>query len=189
MDEQHRGSNPGSSEASKRPLSASAQKESQKEHTQKTKVSAVMASVQQVALFGGTPAGPVHAPPVEARRYRQPPVLKTAVHRDRHPQKLPLSSLLCSTLRFTPLLLLVPPWFLHRSQIPARRRVLRDRLSQKKTLSNLLSSKLRNRPLLEKPPPWNPPRTKTNQKMCGQQTTTQSTAMAPLTRLLLGTVS
>ena len=66
MDEQHRGSNPGSSEASKRPLSASAQKESQKEHTQKTKVSEVVESVQQIALFGGTPAGPVHAPPVEA---------------------------------------------------------------------------------------------------------------------------
>ena len=32
MDEQHRDNNPGSSEASKRPLSASAQNESQKEH-------------------------------------------------------------------------------------------------------------------------------------------------------------
>ena len=63
MDEQHRGNNPGS-EASKRPLSASAQKESQKEYTQKTKVSAVLASVQQIALFGDTPAGSDHAPPI-----------------------------------------------------------------------------------------------------------------------------
>ena len=48
------------------PLSASAQKESQKEHAEKTKVSAAMASVQQIALCGGTSAGSVHAPPVEA---------------------------------------------------------------------------------------------------------------------------
>ena len=66
MDEQHWGSNPGSSEASKMPLSASAQKESQKEHAQKTKVSVAMASVEPQALFGGTPAGSDHAPPMEA---------------------------------------------------------------------------------------------------------------------------
>ena len=66
MDMQHRDSNPGRSEASKRPLSASAQKESQKEHAQKAKVSMSMASVEPQALFGGTPAGSVHAPPMEA---------------------------------------------------------------------------------------------------------------------------
>ena len=182
MDEQHRGSNPGSSEASKRPLSASAQKESQNEHAQKTKVSAAMASVEPQALFGGTPAGSVHAPPMEAALTTtsnekggplRPPV--------RHPKTIPLSSLLRSALRFTPLLLMVPPWFLHCSKIPPRR-VLRDRLRIPQNISNLLNSELRNRPLLEKVPPWNSPRKKTKQKMCGHQTTiTKSTAMAPLT--------
>ena len=66
MDAPHRDSNPGSVEVLKRPLSASAQKESQKEHTQKPKGSAVMASIEPQALFGGTPAGSEHAPPVEA---------------------------------------------------------------------------------------------------------------------------
>ena len=66
MDEQHWGSNPGSSEASKRPLSASAHKESQKEHAQKPKGTAVMASTQPQVLFGGKSAGSVHAPPLEA---------------------------------------------------------------------------------------------------------------------------
>ena len=66
MDEQHWGSNPGSPEASKRPLSASAHKESQKEHAQKPKGTAVMASIQPQVLFGGKPAGSVHAPPLEA---------------------------------------------------------------------------------------------------------------------------
>ena len=45
MDAPHWDSNPGSAEASKRALAASAGKETQKEHAQKTKVSAVMASV------------------------------------------------------------------------------------------------------------------------------------------------
>ena len=66
MDEQHWGSNPGSSEASKRPPSASAHKESQKEHAQKPKGTAVMASTQPQVLFGGKSAGSVHAPPLEA---------------------------------------------------------------------------------------------------------------------------
>ena len=66
MDEQHRDSNPGRSEASKRPLSASAQTESQKEHAQKTKVSMAMVSVEPQALFRGTPAGSVHVAPMEA---------------------------------------------------------------------------------------------------------------------------
>ena len=66
MDAPHRDSNPGGVEVQKRPLSASAQKESQKEHTQKPKGSVVMASVEPQVLFGGTPAGSEHAPPVEA---------------------------------------------------------------------------------------------------------------------------
>ena len=180
MDAPHRDSNPGSVEVLKRPLSASAQKGGQKEHTQKPKGSAVMASIEPQALFGGTPAGSEHAPPVEA-------VMKEAVHRGRHPKTVPLSSLLRSLLRsplrFTLLLLMIPPWFLHCNKFP-RRRVLRDRLPQ--IIGNLLSSKLRNRPLLEKVPPWNPPRKKSKQKMCGHQTTTTtSSAMTPLTRLLL----
>ena len=66
MDAPHRDSNPGGVEVQKRPLLASAQKESQKEHTQKPKGSVVMASVEPQVLFGGTPAGSEHAPPVEA---------------------------------------------------------------------------------------------------------------------------
>ena len=66
MGAQHRDSNPGSAEVSKRALPASAGKETQKEHAQKTKVSAVMASVDPKALFEGKPAGSVHAPPMEA---------------------------------------------------------------------------------------------------------------------------
>ena len=52
MDAPHWDSNPGSAEVSKRALLASAQKETRKEHAQKTKVSAVMASVDPQVLFG-----------------------------------------------------------------------------------------------------------------------------------------
>ena len=51
MDARHRDSNPGSAEVSKRALPASAGKETQNDPK---------------ALFGGKPAGSVHAPPVEA---------------------------------------------------------------------------------------------------------------------------
>jgi len=51
MDARHRDSNPGSAEVSKRALPASAGKETQNDPK---------------TLFGGKPAGSVHAPPVEA---------------------------------------------------------------------------------------------------------------------------
>jgi hypothetical protein len=84
--------------------------------------------------------------------------MKKTVHRDCHLQTLPFSSLLSSTLRLPPPLLLVPPRFLHNSKRSHRRRVHRDRLPHQITPSKLHSSTLRCLPLLAKVPPRNPPR-------------------------------
>ena len=55
MDVQHRDNNPGSAEVQKRALTASAGKETQQEHTQKLRGSAVKVNLVPQALFGGKP--------------------------------------------------------------------------------------------------------------------------------------
>ena len=66
IDAPHWDSNPGSAGASKRALPAPAGKKAQKMHAKTARVSAVMASVDPQVLFGGKPAGSLHAPPMGA---------------------------------------------------------------------------------------------------------------------------
>ena len=121
MDAQHRNSNPGSAEMSKRALPVSAGKETQKEHVQKTKVSAVMASVGPNALFGGELVGSVHAPPMEAV------LTSTSNKKDSPPRLSPANTpnQQSAQQHATPLspVLLVPAWFVHSNEKTYRRRV------------------------------------------------------------------
>ena len=66
MDVSHWDNNPCSAEVKKRALAASASKATQQDNAQKPKGSAVMVNVVPQDLFGGNPAGSVHAPAVQA---------------------------------------------------------------------------------------------------------------------------
>ena len=173
----HWDSNPGSVEVSKRALPVSAGKETQKEHAQKTKVSAVMVSVDHQVLFGGQSAGSLHAPPVEA-------VLASTCNEKDNPPRLPPASTTVQQsaqqhATVATSVAIGSPAVPAQQQKSHRRCIHRDRLPQQRTPSKLHNSTLRRLPLLEKPPPRNPAHK--NKKMCGHQTT-KSTAMAPLTR-------
>ena len=182
MDAQHRDSNPGSAEVSKRALLASAGKETQTEHAQNTKVSAVMASVDPKALFRGKPAGSVHAPPVEAV------LTTTSNEKDSPPRLSPANT---TDQQSAQQHATVPPsrhWFRRGSCTATKSRTAAASTETGYHIKyhpaiKLHSSTLRRLQLLERIPSRNPPHK--NKTMCGHPTTNQTTksvAMAPLTR-------